>query len=85
MIVATGDFTGKFALSKGMYNVADYQAYIDKYEPQYLKELLGVELYDEFIIDLTLGGGVPTEALFLTIFEPLNFDYNFRVYTHRKE
>lgn len=80
MIVSTSDFVGKYALSQGMYNTPDYQYYIDKYEPKYLKDLLGIDLYNEFEADLITGGGTPTEPRFLDIFLPLNYDYNFRVY-----
>jgi hypothetical protein len=72
MIIAPTDFVGKYALSQGIYNTPDYQYYIDKYEPKYLKELLGIDLYNEFNADLILGAGVPTEPRFITIFEPLD-------------
>ena len=57
MIVTTSDFQGKYSLSQGMYNTPDYQYYIDKYEPKYLKELLNVSShrdlrnYKELFID----------------------------------
>lgn len=76
MITAPTDFVGKYALSQGIYNTPDYQYYIDKYESKYLKELLGIDLYNDFNADLILGAGVPTEPRFITIFEPLDFQWN---------
>lgn len=77
MFVAVSDFTGKFELHTGMYDQDKIQAYIDKYEKRYLVELLGKDLYDEFIADLV--GGVPQDPRFLTIFEPLEEDYNWTI------
>ena len=39
---------GKYELQSGMYSQAKIQAYIDKYERQYLIKLLGVELFNLF-------------------------------------
>ena len=77
MIVAISDFTagGKFELHTGTYDTALLQDYIDRYEKRYLTDLFGVDLYNEFNADLILGGGVPTEQRFTTIFEPLSVDY----------
>lgn len=75
MIVTVDDFKeGKYELHTGMYDVPRIQAYIDKYEKRYLTELLGVDLYNLFAADLTLGGGTPTEPRFLVIFEALTMD-----------
>lgn len=81
MIVTLSDFNaGKYELSRGMYDNAKLQNYIDVFEKRYLIQLLGVELYNEFEADLTAGGGTPTETRFLTIFNPLNFDYSFEIF-----
>lgn len=81
MLVTINDFTagGKYELHTGAYDVARLQDYIDKYEKRYLTELLGVDLYNEFQADLTLGGGTPTEQRFIDIFEPLSVDYNWTI------
>ena len=82
MIVSIQDFIagGKFELHTGMYDQAKLIEYIDRYEPQYLRQLLGVDLYNEFEADLILGAGVPTETRFLVIFDELNFDYSYCIY-----
>jgi hypothetical protein len=69
MFVTVQDFVGKYQLSTGMYDVSKLQDYIDKYEKQYLIELFGAELYDEFISDLDLMN-VPQSPNFLTVFNP---------------
>lgn len=52
MIISIGDFTGKYELHTGIYDQSKLQAYIDKYEPKYLRELFGVTLYNSFVSDL---------------------------------
>lgn len=76
MLITIADFVGKFELHTGMYDNAKLQLYIDKYEPLYLVNLLGADLYAEFEADLILGGGIPTEPRFQFIFDPFNYDYN---------
>lgn len=63
---------GKFELHHGMYEQAKIQAYIDKYERQYLVKLLGVELFDLFVADLV--GGVPQSAIYTKIYNPFEYD-----------
>jgi hypothetical protein len=79
MIVSISDFTGKYALSKGLYDNAKLQDYIDRYEPRYLKELLGVTLYNQFMNDLI--GGVPQSPNYEKIFYPMSEDYNMYFYS----
>jgi hypothetical protein len=63
---------GKYELHSGMYETAKIQAYIDKYERQYLVKLLGVELFKLFEADLVAG--VPQDAKYLALFEPFEYD-----------
>jgi len=66
MIVTISDFeAGKYELSRGHYDNAKLQNYIDVFEKRYLIQLLGVELYNEFEADLAAGGGTPTETRFV--------------------
>jgi hypothetical protein len=76
MFVTVQDFVGKYQLSTGMYDVNKLQDYIDKYEKQYLIELLGAEFYDEFISDLD-PMNVPQSPNFLTIFNPFHKNIAF--------
>ena len=69
MFLTVNDFTGKYQLSTGMYDVTKLQDYIDKYEKRYLIELFGAKLYDEFISDLDIQN-VPQSPNFLKIFNP---------------
>jgi len=63
---------GKFELHHGMYEQAKIQAYIDKYERQYLVKLLGVELFNLFVADLV--SGVPQTAIYTKIYEAFEYD-----------
>lgn len=63
---------GKYELHKGMYENAKIQAYIDKYERQYLVKLLGVDLFNEFVNDLVAG--IPQSANFLAIYNSFEYD-----------
>tara|TARA_R110002050_G_scaffold12524_7_gene41072 strand:- start:14716 stop:15228 length:513 start_codon:yes stop_codon:yes gene_type:complete len=79
-ILTQADFTGKYALSQGMYSTTKITDYIDIYEKKYLIDLLGVDLYNLFDADLVAGSGTPTEARFLVIWNALTFDYSNCVY-----
>jgi len=68
MFLTVQDFTGKYQLSTGMYDVTKLQDYIIRYEKRYLIELFGANLYDEFISDLVLN--VPKSPNFLKVFNP---------------
>ncbi len=78
MIVSIGDFTGKFELHTGIYDQSKLQAYIDKYEPKYLRELFGVTLYNSFVSDLTIQN-VPKSPNFLFFYNAFAED----VYLYR--
>jgi len=73
---------GKFELHHGMYEQTKIQAYIDKYERQYLVKLLGVELFNEFVADLVAG--VPQSAIYTKIYESFEYD-NVDCYIHISE
>jgi len=74
-ILTISDFPkGKYELHTGMYDQARIEDYIERYETRYLVQLFGKALYDEFITDLNAGGGTPTEARFLKLWEPLFID-----------
>lgn len=74
-ILTLADFeTGKSKVNYNTYQESDFEAYIDRYEREYLIELLGVTEYNSFIADLT--GGVPTSSQYLTIFNPLATEIN---------
>ena len=76
MIVNISDFTGKYQLSTGMYDVTKLQDYIDKYEERYLIELFGANLYTEFMSDLLAN--VPQSPNFLKVFNPFYENLTFR-------
>lgn len=74
-IVLNSDFVGKYELTLTQYNTALIDTYIEIYEKKYLIKLLGGQLYDLFIDDLTAG--VPVTAIYLAIYNPLYIDlYN---------
>jgi len=78
MITSISDYVGKYSLSKGIYDNSKLQEYIDRYEPRYLKQLLGVELYNEFVSDLS--SNVPQSPNFIKIFNPLSEDVGSYIY-----
>ena len=73
-IVANTDFVGKYELNINQFNEDLIDAYILKYENYYLTQLLGASLSTLFIADLTAG--VPSDADYLLIFNPLSYDFN---------
>lgn len=77
MFLTINDFTGKYQLSTGMYDVDKLQNYIDKYEKRYLIELFGAKLYDEFISDLNILN-VPVSPNFLKVYNPFYENVTFR-------
>jgi len=79
-IVVNTDFTGEYNISKNCYDQIDF--YIEKYEKKYLLKLLGAELYDLFIADLTVSDPqVPQTQRFLDIFNSFNIDESSCVVT----
>jgi hypothetical protein len=78
MILSINDFVGKYQLSTGMYDQAKLQDYINRYEPRYLKELLGVSLYNDFMADLL--NNAPQSPNFQVIFNPLSEDMGYNFY-----
>jgi hypothetical protein len=74
-IVVNTDFKGEYNVSKNCYDQLD--TYIEKYEKKYLRKLLGAELYDLFIADLTVTDPqVPQTQRFLDIFNEFAIDEN---------
>jgi hypothetical protein len=67
--VNSEDFTGKFALSQGLYNTINIDYYIERFELTYLTELFGVELYNLYYANANgQPGNIPTEARFLKVY-----------------
>lgn len=73
MFLGLDDFEGKYELHTGMYDQSKLLEYIQIYEEQYLIDLLGATLYDEFISDLD-NNNVPESPNFLKIFNPFHLD-----------
>ena len=76
-ILLTSDFsTGEFKISKDNTVEKDLQVYIDRYEKFYLLRLLGADLYDLFINDLTAlpSPQVPQDPIYLAIFDAFSID-----------
>lgn len=64
---------GKFELSSGVYDQNRIADYIGRYERQYLIELFGAELYNDYIAQLDLSG-VSTEQRFIELEQPFAMD-----------
>lgn len=58
-IVKTTDFVGKYSISQSSFNTTDLQAFIDKYEKVYLRDLLGLTLGDLLYTDIASGTFLP--------------------------
>jgi len=76
MIVTISDFVGKYQLHSGTYVTTNLQAYIDKYEPRYLRELFGAELYTDFLSDLDQQTNEPKSPNFKYVYFPFAEDVN---------
>jgi hypothetical protein len=74
MFITLADFIGKYEVHTGMYDSANIQSYIDKYEERYLRQLLGVDLCNEFMSDINPTTLEPKSPNFQTIFFPLYED-----------
>lgn len=68
------DFTGKYELHTGMYDVNKLQAYINKYEGRYLRQLFGVDMYNSFMSDIDPQTNEPQSPNFIYIFNPFAED-----------
>lgn len=75
-ILRTSDFnTGEYAIASNLYTQLD--SYIIKYEREYLLRLLGSELYDLFIANLTgTTPQVPQAVIYLSIFNEFHREIN---------
>lgn len=78
MIVNSSDFVNKFELAVNQFNESKIDAYIDRYEPYYLSQLLGKELKDLFISDLDVNN-IPQTPIYETIYNPLSIDLDSQV------
>lgn len=73
-LITTSDFINKWELSTGMYSTTKLTEYISRYEPQYLRQLFGVKLYNSFVSDL--NANIPQSPNFKLVFDPLYIDEN---------
>lgn len=73
MITLKTDYVGEYKISKNCF--LDLELYIEKYEPYYLKLLLGADLYALFKADLTaVDPQIPQTTRFLSIFNSFTSD-----------
>ncbi len=71
-IVKKTDFVGKYAISQNQFNQTDLQAFIDKYEKVYLRDLLGLVLGDLFYADIAIDTFLePVDPIYKTLFNPI--------------
>ena len=72
-IIQIADLAGtEYSLPELKYG--SYQTYFDKYEKEFLTNLLGAELYGLFIADLV--SGVPQTQRFINIYNAFSIDDN---------
>ena len=76
-IVKTTDFIGKYAISQNSHNTNNLQAFIDKYEKVYLRDLLGLNLGDLLYADIASGTFLPpVTARYATLFNAIAQELN---------
>ena len=75
ILITSADFTGKYAIPQDSFSNLD--GIIAAYEETYLIDLLGVDLYNLFVADLS--SKIPVTAKYLTIYNPFNNDYGSTV------
>lgn len=71
MFLVNTDFTGYHKISTNNFTQAELTSYITKYESVYLKELMGVALYNLFVA--SISSGLPT-GVYLTIYNAFSED-----------
>ena len=68
------DFVGLVEQSTNEFTTPKNQLYLDRYEVRILTDLLGCDLYDLFVADLTptpaVPGSIPQDAIYTAIFDP---------------
>jgi hypothetical protein len=72
LLISKSDFTGKFQLGKTNFDSID--AYIARYEEPLLIELLGVTLFNLFKTDLLISPPIPTNPIYLAIYNSIRVD-----------
>jgi hypothetical protein len=78
-IVLKEDFVGRWNVSMNKFGEEDFEDYIQSYSNEILLDLLGRELFDLFIADLTTdpsGHQVPTTQIYIDIFEAIDISSN---------
>jgi len=76
-IVKTTDFVGKYSISQNSFNGSDLQAFIDKYEKVYLRDLLGLVLGDLLYADIAGSTFLPpVTARYTVIFNAIAQEIN---------
>jgi len=77
-LLQTSDFVGAVSLSQNEFDAVKLQLYIDRFEVRYLTDLLGCDMYDDFVADLiptpAVPTSAPTDAKFTAIFNPFCID-----------
>lgn len=72
LIIVKDDFVGKFDLVKSIND--KIESYIETYEESYLRELLGINLFNLYKADVV--NHLPVTASYLTITNPLFIEQN---------
>ncbi len=73
-IVQISDFVGKYAIASNSFTSDALQPYIDKFELSYLRDLLGVDLTDLLLADITTPFAEPDTTIYKTIYNELAID-----------
>lgn len=74
-IVQISDFKGDYAITMNSFSGTHLQRFIDTYEVNYLRDLLGVSLSTALLADIATPFTSPVTTNYATIFNPLAYDY----------
>ena len=78
LLISNSDFIGKYKVSTNSFTASVLTDFTTQYETIYLKELLGKDLSDLFIADLTAQA--PTTPIYLTLYNYLEVESYNKMY-----
>lgn len=73
-IVQISDFTGDYAITMNSFSGAHLNRFVDTYEVNYLRDLLGVSLSTALLADIATPFTAPTDTNLAYIFNPFQYD-----------
>lgn len=72
LLISQTDFTGRYKIAQGSFT--DLDSYITQYESDYIKNLLGSDLYDLFAADVDSATKLPVTVIYLSLYNAFSDD-----------